>query len=363
MRAVVAAIVLVLELASCAQLSAATRFVDGSAGNDAASGATPATAWRTIQRAADAANPGDEIVVQPAVYFEHVNMTRSGTAAQPIRFRSAGPGVIVSGANAAIRAGQAAWTAEAGVPSLYSTPLAAEPATVLADGVDLFAYQTLPELQSFTLATTPPVPGPQQGFTFANGKLYVRMNARYGSLNPAAHVMKVSPPRAGGYRGDVIQQASDYNWSVQTIAPAYVVIDGFTCESPGYAGVWIQYGNVTVRNCLFLGCRTGVRGWAESENVPTQVSRDVTVQGCEFSQYPAFQARFLKAMAWTKATRLLLPWTSHRSRTTTLWTSWITSPGSSIASVPMWWRNWGSGLENNRRDAGEPASPRLYVFK
>ena len=150
--------VLVLELTARPQLAAATRYVDGTAGNDSASGMTPATAWRTIQRAADAANPGDEIVVQPAVYFEHVNVTRSGTAAQPIQFRAAGPGVIVSGANAAIRAGQALWTAEAGAPGMYSTPLVAEPTTVLADGIDLFAYQTLPELQSFTLATPRPCP-------------------------------------------------------------------------------------------------------------------------------------------------------------------------------------------------------------
>lgn len=272
-----------------AWLAAANLYVDGANGSDSADGLTPATAWRTIQRAADGVNPGDLVSIQPGVYAESVTTTRTGTAALPITFRATGPGTIVSGAHVAIRAGQAVWTLESGALNLYSTPLPAEPATVLSDTVDLFAYQTLAELQSFTRNTTPPVPGPQQGFAFASGKLYVRLNVRYGSLLPAAHIMKVSPVRAGGYRGDVIVQPSDYNWSVQTTAPAYVVIDGVTFESPGYAGVWIQYGNVTVRNCLFLGCRTGVRGWAESENVPAAVSRDVIVEGCEFSQYPAFQ--------------------------------------------------------------------------
>ena len=289
MKVTAVALALALGLAFRAGLSAATLYVDGTNGNDAQSGLTLASAWRTIQHAAAVVNPGDTVLIQPGVYFEQVLLTRTGTAVQPITFRATGPGTIVSGANATIRAGQAVWTLESGTPNLYSTPLPAEPATVLSDGVDLFAYVSLAELQSFTFSGTPSVPGPQQGFAFASGKLYVRLNARYGSLLPAAHTMKVSPVRAGGYRGDVIVQPSDYNWSVQTAAPAYVVIDGFTFESPGYAGVWIHYGNVTVRNCRFLGCRTGVRGWAESENLPSATSRDVIVQGCEFSQYPAFQ--------------------------------------------------------------------------
>ena len=289
MRDTVAAVILALSFAFRAGLSAATLHVDGANGNDAQNGLTPASAWRTIQRAADVVNPGDTVFVAPGVYFERVLLARAGTDAQPITFRAAAPGTIVSGANPAIRAGQVTWTSEGGAPNLYSIPFAVEPATVLSDDVDLFAYQTLAELQTFTLNTIPNVPGPQHGFAFANGKLYVRLNAQYGLPLPSAHVMKVSPPRAGGYRGDIITQPSDYNWSVQTTVPAHVIIDGFTFESPGYAGVWIKYGNVTVRNALFLGCRTGVRGWAESENVPSAISRDVIVQGCEFSQYPAFQ--------------------------------------------------------------------------
>ena len=302
-----------------AGLEAATLHVDGANGDDAHSGLSLAAAWRTIQHAADAVTPGDTVLIEPGVYFEHVLLTRTGTAALPIRFRAAGPGVIVSGAHAAIRAGQTVWTAESGAPNLYSTAhatLTTEPATVLADGVDLFAYPTLGELQTSTVAnaaqTGLPAPGPLAGFAFANGKLYVRLNARYGSQNPAAHVIKVSPPRAGGYRGDVIQSTTDYNWSVQTAAAAYVVLDGFTFESPGYAGVWIQFGNVTVRNCTFLGCRTGVRGWgaAESQPLASQISADVIVQGCEFSQYPAWQDMLdvvATAEALTPAEQAALP--------------------------------------------------------
>jgi len=287
-----------VSFAFSAGLRAASLYVDGTTGNDTRDGLSPGMAWRTIQRAADAVNPGDSVTIQPGVYYERVIVTRTGTAAQPIAFRAAGPGVIVSGAHPAIRAGQTVWTLENAAQQLYSTAhptLTAEPATVLADDADLFPYITLAELQAFTLASAngsgKAAPGPQAGFAFAGGKLYVRLNPRYGSTNPAAHVIKVSPPRAGGFRGDAIQQPTDFNWSVQTTVPAYVVLDGFTCESPGFAGVWIQRGQVTVRNSLFLGCRTGVRGWADAENQPppTQISADVIVQGCEFSQFPAWQ--------------------------------------------------------------------------
>ena len=291
-------------LAGCAfpaWLVAATLYVDGPNGSDSATGLTPATAWRTIQRAANVVNPGDVVIIQPGLYAESVTITRLGTDALPITFRAAGPGVIVSGAHPAIRAGQTGWVLENAAQQLYSTThatLTTEPATVLSDNVDLFAYVTLAELQTFTLASAnnsgKAAPGPEHGFAFSGGKLYVRLNARYGSQNPAAHVIKASPPRAGGTRGDVIQAPGDYNWSVQTTAPAYVVLDGFTCESPGYSGVWIKAGAVTVRNCTFLGCRTGVRGWGAAENqpLPGEITDDVIVQGCEFSQYPAWQDMF-----------------------------------------------------------------------
>lgn len=57
-------------------------------GDDAAEG-TAAAPFRTVQRAAEAAQPGDTVLVAPGVYRERVAPPRGGVAGQPIVFRSA----------------------------------------------------------------------------------------------------------------------------------------------------------------------------------------------------------------------------------------------------------------------------------
>jgi uncharacterized protein YjdB len=81
--------------------AAACRYVDP-AGNDANAG-TRTAPWRTIQHAADVANPGDTVIVNNGVYSGGANVvliTRSGTAAAWLVFRAANRwGAIVDGQN------------------------------------------------------------------------------------------------------------------------------------------------------------------------------------------------------------------------------------------------------------------------
>ncbi len=70
---------------------------DGYTAVQAASSSRP---WCTLARAATQAGPGDTVRVRAGVYRGRVRFERSGTAAAPIRFVAAEPGVVVDGAGA-----------------------------------------------------------------------------------------------------------------------------------------------------------------------------------------------------------------------------------------------------------------------
>ncbi len=77
---------------------AETYFVDPN-GSDTAPGSKIAP-FRTIQHAADLAQPGDTVQVAPGIYRERIAPARGGTATSPIVYRSEMPhGAIVSGSD------------------------------------------------------------------------------------------------------------------------------------------------------------------------------------------------------------------------------------------------------------------------
>jgi len=70
-------LLLSLALFGALSASAAEWHVSGD-GNDANDGRTPATAWRTLQRADSAVKPGDEVLVGNGVYTN--DQTGDGSA-------------------------------------------------------------------------------------------------------------------------------------------------------------------------------------------------------------------------------------------------------------------------------------------
>jgi hypothetical protein len=64
----------------------ALRYVDGTNGNDANDGNSLNTAWRTIQRSFDLAQPGDSVFIRGGTYPEHPVLHVSGLPGQPIWF-------------------------------------------------------------------------------------------------------------------------------------------------------------------------------------------------------------------------------------------------------------------------------------
>ncbi|HEX7009991.1 MAG TPA: DUF1961 family protein, partial [Phycisphaeraceae bacterium] len=164
-----------------------------------------------------------------------------------------------------------------------------EPARVLYSGTDLFPYPSLDALRRFALPNGSP--GPWHGFAYdkAARRLYVRLHpsGKYGSTNPADHVIAVSPPTGVNFAGNGINAPHHYNVGILIDGPAHVILDGFTFETPGVAGVFVRGSEVIVRHAWFRGCRTGVSGKSESQD-PAKTTNRVRVTACDYSQFPAF---------------------------------------------------------------------------
>jgi parallel beta-helix repeat protein len=77
-------------------------------GSDAKDGASPATAWRTIGKAASAVAPGETVNVGAGIYQESVTLTTDGTLGSPIVFRADVSGDRTGDAGAVVIDGQGA---------------------------------------------------------------------------------------------------------------------------------------------------------------------------------------------------------------------------------------------------------------
>ncbi|MBN2382671.1 right-handed parallel beta-helix repeat-containing protein [bacterium] len=71
-------------------------YVDADNGHDGNDGLTSATAFQTIQKAADLAGPGTNVHILPGLYNERVRPQLNGTVANPIVFLAEmGPGTVI----------------------------------------------------------------------------------------------------------------------------------------------------------------------------------------------------------------------------------------------------------------------------
>jgi uncharacterized protein YjdB len=75
-----------------------TLYVDATSGNDAANGLSPATAWRTLDKASTAAQPGDLVLLSGTFVNQLLHPARSGTATAKIVYRTKpGATAVLSG--------------------------------------------------------------------------------------------------------------------------------------------------------------------------------------------------------------------------------------------------------------------------
>ena len=276
-----------------------TLYVDAGKGNDSNPGVSASNPLKTIQAAANKVNPGDTVLISPGVYYETVEFKRPGTAEHPITFKSAGkPGsVIITGADETLRSGKARWECVDEKLQLYRTKFSHSPCRMLYSGVDLFPYNTLEDLKRFCIrchrsgkATEGgksgyvDLPAACHGFYFdeAEKQIYVRLHegGRYGSRNPADHVIAAGKVTAPGSNGHHIYAPAHGNIFIDCGSEAHYVFDGISFETPGAAGVITCSGRVVVRNAFFKGCRFGV--WSRG------VTTGVFIENCHYDQAHAY---------------------------------------------------------------------------
>ncbi len=194
-------------------------------GNDGNDGLGPATALRTIQRAADLAQAGDLVRVAPGRYHEAVSVPRSGSADQPIVFQADGAGVVLDGASTL--PATTVWSALGN--GVYRTGLGHATGLVVSEQGRLFRYASAAALQALAAGA----PG---GFWFdaANQRLSVKFAD--GSA-PAAHTLAVADLGAG----------------FTLDGRAFVRIEGFTLRHYGVdeygKGVYLRYSD----DCIVRG--------------------------------------------------------------------------------------------------------------
>jgi hypothetical protein len=270
--------------------SATTFYVNAKFGHDTYTGLTVNQSFLTINKACQVVKPGDTVLIAPGVYFGNATLWTLGTPTQPITFQGQTRlrnTEVISCADPSFRSGAIPWTLTNATLNTYSAPCSWLPARVLYNDIDLYPYTSLANLSTFT--TDGVTPGPHHGFFYdSNAKLlYVRLNPKYGSLNPAQRTMMVGAPNGGGDTGKLISTPTCANFIINQAGSGNVIFDGLTFETPGVAGIATKANDITVQNCYFIGCRTAVYGLGDASVAATAIN-NVVVQYCEYSLFPAF---------------------------------------------------------------------------
>lgn len=278
----------------CPALQAVTYHVDVNLGADENQGTAPGAghALASLQAAAEKVAPGDTISLADGVYYGPIELKIAGTAEAPILIKAANRkkgAVTLTNAVKGIRERKSQWTEVDGTPGLYRIPLDRQTCRVLYSGVDLQPYHSLEALKSFTTADKNP--GPRHGYFYdeTEGQLYVILHAsgKYGSTNPAEHLVAVGPRTGTGSAGTQYDGPSYYNLGLTAGGPIHVILEGLTFETPGFTGIMVDGSDVSVRDSWFEGCRSAISGKRESED-PTKTANRVTLEFCEYHNYPAF---------------------------------------------------------------------------
>jgi len=247
---------------------------------------------QSLQEAADKLQPGDTLVLAEGTYHQSFVLTRSGTAGSPITIKAAVPGkVIITGAM------EATPKFEQLEGPIYKTKWSAKglkdrgtrKVWVVADGRSLYNYTSMEEMK-----TCKPGKGrdttPLEGFLCRGDELYIRL---LGGANPNQANVAISRP--------------DTTVLLEIKGQQHIVIEGLRLRVAPTHAILISSRNdvsrhVVIRDCCFLGAYEAIASRGMRKNDREFGPSDVTVEYCEFSNYPTYDwlhySMILEQPAW-----------------------------------------------------------------
>jgi hypothetical protein len=235
---------------------------------------------QSLQEAANKLNPGDTLSLAEGTYYQGLVLTKSGTADKPITIKAKAPGkVIITGAMKTTPEFQKV------EGNIYKTKPGAVKwkgsgtgqAWVIADDRNLFNCQSMEELKTFRSGK---YWTPLEGFFCQDGDVYVRL---LGGADPNKAKVAISRP--------------DTTVLLDIQGQQHIVLHGLRFRAAPTVAVRLAGRNhphaickhIVIRDCSFFGFHQGVAGVAirqeEKEFGPT----DVTIEHCQFSNYPTYQ--------------------------------------------------------------------------
>jgi hypothetical protein len=238
---------------------------------------------QSLQEAVDKLRPGDTLLLAEGTFHQSIKMTSSGTEGNPITIKAKVPGKsVISGAL------QTPPVFERVEGAIYKTKWPSTTwkgngtgqAWVMADDRSLYNFSDLDEMRTFLRSGGKETERtPQEGFFYQGEELYVRL---LEDANPNTTKMGVSRPDLGPLLEVQGQQHIVLEGLRFQVAPAAAVLLGARGKSE-------VSKHIVIRDCYFSGCHNGIEGKGIREKDVNLGISDVTVEYCQFSNYPTFQ--------------------------------------------------------------------------
>lgn len=245
-------------------------------GTDWNLGATPQTAVRTLQRAADLVAPGERVVLLPGVYAGNVRVRRGGEPGRPLVFRAFEPGTVTITDAAPLGWDRSlVWNDEGdGIHS--TTP--PWPVYYLRQADTAMFHVSWGGLDNLRQFTQRPGAWPAFAYDREANRLFVYLPRK---MHPSAVGLVVHRPIPSPREWGMLRAAN-----VWVEAP-YVSFEGLRFDFGVGANLLLwRTGDLRISGCTFEGARVGVAATPQ-----VQVPLRVTIESSFYHNYPQYHWR------------------------------------------------------------------------